>query len=235
MASLIKRLFTDFVDLIYPNRCLGCHTSLTPNEVVLCVRCRVNLPLTDYHLTSEESPMMVKFRGKVPIRYALSYLHFTKEGIAQKLVHQIKYGGQKEAGELIGRWYGEELRASYSLLVDADLVVGVPLHKSRLQQRGYNQADWIGRGIADGLAKPYRDDVLVRTRFAGSQTRKSRLDRYKNVDNVFAVANSTEVAGKHVIIVDDVLTTGATIETCAHVLFKAGCETVGILTLAATR
>lgn len=234
MVSFVKRLFTDFVDLVYPNLCMGCRGGLGPNEAVLCVQCRIDLPVTNHHL-ERELPMMLKFRGKVPIRYALSYLYFSKEGIAQKLVHQIKYSGQKEAGTVIGRWYGEELKIGYPLLSEVDYIVGVPLHKARLQQRGYNQADWIGQGIAEGLAKPFRDNVLIRTRFSTSQTRKNRLERYKNVANVFAVMNPGEVAGKHVVIVDDVLTTGATIETCAEVLFAAGCKTVGILTIAATR
>ncbi len=178
---------------------------------------------------------MLKFRGKVPVAYALAYLNFTKEGTAQKLVHQIKYKGQKEAGERIGYWYGEELKTNFAPIVETDFVVGVPLHKSRLQQRGYNQADWIGKGLAEGLDKPFRNDVLVRNQYAGSQTRRSRLERYKNVDTVFAVANPADVFGKHVVIADDVLTTGATIEACAQVLLDAGCRTVGVVTIAATR
>lgn len=213
---------------------MGCHTGMGPNESVLCVQCRINLPITNHH-QEIESPLLLKFRGKVPIEYALAYLYFTKEGIAQKLVHQIKYRGQKEAGQVIGRWYGEELKVGFPIAGSADFIIGVPLHKSRLQQRGYNQADWIGRGIAEGLDLSYRDDVLKRTRFAGSQTRKNRLERYKNVDNVFTVPEPADVAGKHIIIVDDVMTTGATIETCAQVLIEAGCQTVGILTIAATR
>lgn len=234
MVTFIKRLFTDFMDLVYPNLCIGCRGGLGPNEVVLCVQCRINLPITNHHL-DQESPLLLKFRGQIRIAYALAYLYFTKEGIAQKLIHQIKYKGQKEAGEVIGRWYGEELKTTYPLLNEADFLVGVPLHKSRLQQRGYNQADWIGRGVAEGLDKLYRDDVLKRNRFSASQTRKNRLERYKNVDQVFSVINPDEVIGKHIVIVDDVLTTGATIETCAEALIQAGCKTVGVLTIAATR
>lgn len=222
------------MDLVYPNLCIGCRGGLGPNEVVLCVQCRINLPITNHHL-DQESPLLLKFRGQIRIAYALAYLYFTKEGIAQKLIHQIKYKGQKEAGEVIGRWYGEELKTTYPLLNEADFLVGVPLHKSRLQQRGYNQADWIGRGVAEGLDKLYRDDVLKRNRFSASQTRKNRLERYKNVDQVFSVINPDEVIGKHIVIVDDVLTTGATIETCAEALIQAGCKTVGVLTIAATR
>lgn len=234
MVTFIKRLFNDFMDLVYPNLCIGCRGGLGPNEVVLCVQCRINLPITNHHL-DQESPLLLKFRGQIRIAYALAYLYFTKEGIAQKLIHQIKYKGQKEAGEVIGRWYGEELKTTYPLLNEADFLVGVPLHKSRLQQRGYNQADWIGRGVAEGLDKLYRDDVLKRNRFSASQTRKNRLERYKNVDQVFSVINPDEVIGKHIVIVDDVLTTGATIETCAEALIQAGCKTVGVLTIAATR
>ena len=232
--SFIKQLANDFVSLIYPELCLGCQSGLGPNEAILCVTCRVKLPVTNFHLETEQ-PLMLKFQGKVPVAYALAYLNFTKEGTAQKLVHQIKYRGHKETGERIGYWYGEELNTNYAPIREADFVVGVPLHKSRLQQRGYNQADWIGKGLAEGLGKPFHSDVLVRNQYTGSQTRRSRLERYKNVDSVFAVAKYADVLNKHIVIADDVLTTGATIEACARVLFDAGCQTVGVITIAATR
>ena len=152
----------------------------------------------------------------------------------QKLIHQIKYKGQKEAAKELASWYGHQLKAESSWVDNADLIVGVPLHKSRLNQRGYNQADWIAEGLSEALAIPMRTGILIRRRFKSSQTRKNRMERWENVKTVFDVSDHREVAGKTIIIVDDVLTTGATIEACATELLKAGCRSVGVLTIAAT-
>ena len=166
--------------------------------------------------------------------FAASFVYFTKGGTVQKLIHQIKYKGRKEAAKEMASWYGYQLKTESRLLDDADMLVGVPLHKSRLNQRGYNQADWIAEGLSEALDIPMRTDVLIRKRFRSSQTRKNRMERWENVKTVFDVPDYREVADKNIIIVDDVLTTGATIEACAVELLKAGCRSVGVLTIAAT-
>lgn len=230
----LRLLLTDFTDLVFPTLCLGCSRSLGDNERILCTKCRINLPETRQHHQPYDQIHLNKFAGKVPILFSASYVYFTKGGIVQKLIHQIKYKGQKEAAKELAGWYGHQLKTESSLVQNADFLVGVPLNKSRFNQRGYNQADWIAEGLAESLGVPARNDVLIRKRFNASQTRKNRMERWENVKTVFDVPDHREVAGKNIIIVDDVLTTGATIEACAIELLKAGCRSVGVLTIAAT-
>jgi ComF family protein len=234
MFRFIYKSLSDFIDLLFPIACLGCQKTLETSEMLLCTTCRLALPETDqhYHGGSENT---TKFAGKVPVDFLISYLYFTKGGIAQKLIHQIKYKGKKEAAKELGSWYGNQLKQESSILKDVDFLVGVPLHKSRFSQRGYNQADWLAEGLAESLQIPNRIDILERKAFNESQTRKNRLERWENVKSVFAVINQQEVTGKHIVIVDDVLTTGATIEACAVELHKSGAASIGVITLAVTK
>jgi ComF family protein len=234
MRQFIQNLFADFIELVFPSACLGCSQILTTGEAVLCTTCRFTLPETGHHRAGQQD-LSNKFAGKIPVTAAYSYLHFTKGGTVQRLIHRIKYNGRKEAGREVARWYGHQLAAENQTVTKADMLVGVPLHKSRMRQRGYNQADWVAQGMAEGLGILHRTDVLVRVKFSGSQTRRNRLERWQNVKTVFAVAKPDDVKDKHIIIVDDVMTTGATVEACAIELLKAGCREVSVLTLAATR
>jgi ComF family protein len=230
----IQLLLNDFADLLFPTLCLGCARSLGANEKVLCTYCRIKLPETGQHQEPYHQTQLYKFAGKVPIAFVASFVYFTKGGIVQKLIHQIKYKGRKEAAREMAGWYGYRLKTESCLIDNVDMLVGVPLHKSRMNKRGYNQADWIAEGLSEALEIPMRTDVLIRKRFRSSQTRKNRMERWKNVETVFDVPDYREVAGKNIILVDDVLTTGATIEACAIELLKAGCRSVGVLTIAAT-
>ena len=231
----ISGLITDFTDLIFPVTCLGCDQGLVAHEKILCATCRLNLPETGQHQSPYDQNLLNKFAGKVPVLFIASYLYFTKGGIVQRLIHRVKYKGQKEAAKEMAIWYGHQLKSESDLLNETDLLIGVPLHKSRQNQRGYNQADWIAEGLSESLDIPLRTDVLVRKRFVASQTRKSRMERWENVATVFSVTKPEAVAGKNVVLVDDVLTTGATLEACAVELLNAGCRSVGMLTLATTR
>ena len=235
MFQFIRGIISDFGDLLFPNLCIGCYNTLEPNEKILCPLCRINLPETNYHKGLNALIPLNKFAGKVPVEFVLPYLHFTKGGVVQKLIHLIKYKGQKEVAKEIGYWYGSQLNEESDCAEDIDLLIGVPLHESRLAQRGYNQADWIAMGVAESLSKPVRTDVLIRNSFKESQTNKSRIDRWENVRTVFSVVNEAVIRDKRVVLVDDVLTTGATIEACALELIKAGCKSVGVLTLAVTK
>ena len=235
MFRFIRTCFTDFADLLFPTLCLGCKDSLGANERILCTRCRINLPETNQHRESTDLYVLNRFAGRVPIKFSASYLYFTKGGIAQKLIHSFKYKDQKEAAKEVARWYGHQLKSESNWVQEIDVLIGVPLHESRFRQRGYNQADWIAAGFSEAFNIPMRTDVLVRNRFKNSQTRKNRMERWENVKTVFAVQNPNEVNGKNIVLVDDVLTTGATLEACAIELLQAGCKSVGILTLAATR
>ncbi|AKD58021.1 ComF family protein [Spirosoma radiotolerans] len=233
MIRIIRALLADFADLLFPTLCLGCTNSLGTNEKILCTKCRISLPETNQHKEPYDLNLLNKFAGKVPVRFLASYVYFSKGGIVQKLIHAIKYKGQKEVAKEVAGWYGYQLKSETTLINEIDVLIGVPLHKSRFQQRGYNQADCIAEGLSEALNIPMRTDVLIRNRFKESQTRKNRLERWENVKTVFSVQNEHEIQYKHVAIVDDVLTTGATLEACAVELLQAGCKSVSVLTLAA--
>lgn len=235
MFRFVQACWADFTNALFPSTCLGCNQWLEANESLLCAACRLSLPETNQHQNKRNETALRKFAGRVPIAFVVSYLYFTKGGTVQRLIHHIKYKGRKEAAHTLGNWYGYQLKQSTDLPVNLDLLVGVPLHKSRLQQRGYNQADWIAQGLSESLGVPVRTDVLTRLRFLGSQTRRSRFERWQNVETVFAVANVEAVKNQRVALVDDVLTTGATLEACAQALLRAGCQSVGIITLAAAK
>ena len=222
----------DFVSLLFPRVCLACEEPLARGEDHICTGCRAQLPYTDYHLLPHtENPLARRFWGKVPVAYAFSYLRFLRRGRVQHLLHQLKYRGQRQVGVVLGEWYGAELR-QHGLHAAFDLLVPVPLHPRKLAQRGYNQADCAAEGLARGLHLPWHAHTLRRTTHTTSQTRKTRVERWQNVATVFEVALPDLVAGQRVLLVDDVLTTGATLEACAVALLAAGAGSVSIATLA---
>lgn len=233
MIRFIRTLLADFTDLLFPTLCLGCLDSLGKNEAVLCTKCRISMPETNQHREPYDVSILNKFAGKVPVQFLASYVYFTKGGLVQKLIHSIKYKNRKEVAKEVAGWYGYQLCSENNLIKEIDVLIGVPLHKTRFQQRGYNQADCIAEGLSEVLNVPCLTDVLVCNQVKESQTRKNRLERWENVKTVFSVENKLAVRDKHVAIVDDVITTGATIEACAIELLKAGCKSVSVLTLAA--
>ncbi|RTQ48433.1 ComF family protein [Hymenobacter gummosus] len=223
---------SDFVALIFPRTCLACQQSLARGENHLCTACRTELPYTDYHrLAPADNPLARRFWGRVPMEHVLSYLRFLRRGRVQHLLHQLKYQGQQEVGTALGQMYGQEL-ATHGLSGGLDLILPVPLHRRKLAKRGYNQSDTFAEGLSLGLTVPWSADTLRRTSFTASQTRKSRAERWQNVAEVFEVAQPGAVAGKHVLIVDDVLTTGATLEACAVKVLDAGASAVSVATIA---
>ncbi|UYZ62367.1 ComF family protein [Hymenobacter weizhouensis] len=228
----IATLLSDTFALLFPRVCLACTDPLSRGEDHVCTGCRAQLPYTDFHrLPATSNPLARRFWGKVPVRHALSYLRFQKHGRVQHLLHQLKYRGQQDVGRVLGRWYGQELREA-GLQPDFDVVVPVPLHPRKLARRGYNQSDSFAEGLATGLHLPWHATALRRHEFTESQTRKSRLQRWENVADVFTVPEAATVAGRRVLLVDDVLTTGATLEACAAALLAAGAAEVNIATIA---
>lgn len=231
-------LFADLLALFYPTLCLACDEVLVSGERECCTQCRTALPYLSYHLpdpttAAADSPLARRFWGKVPVQHTLAYLQFSARGRVQQLLHRLKYENQPEIGQVFGRWFGEELsRTGYHALFEG--IVPVPMHPSKLRLRGYNQALCFAEGLGESLELPVWTHLLEKTSDTDSQTRKSRLARWQNVSGGFVVAaDSPELAGRHVLLVDDVLTTGSTLEACAVGLLAGGAATVSVATLAA--
>ena len=228
---MLRSWLADFAGLIFPRLCPACREPLARGEAHLCTSCRAELPYTDFHrLPPAANPLGRRFWGKLPVRHALSYLQFVRHGRVQHLLYELKYGGQRGLGTALGRLYGAELAAA-GLAAEFDLVVPVPLHPRKLAQRGYNQAAVFAEGLAVGLAMPWVP-ALRRTAHTATQTKKNRAQRWENVATVFETADVKAVAGRHVLLVDDVLTTGATLEACGAALLAAGAREISIATIA---
>jgi ComF family protein len=226
-------MWSDFLDMLFPSYCQMCEAGLAKGEKVICIYCRYHLPLANYHLL-ESNPLEKRFMGKVHIRYAWAYLKFTKQGRVQKALHALKYKGKQEVGQLMGIWYGEELRKS-GHGEHFDLILPVPLHPSKLKKRGYNQSDTFASGLSEALATAWSPNLLIRTAASSTQTRKRRFERWKNVESIFGVSDLAQIKDKRILLVDDVITTGATLEACVEVLQEAGCREVSIAAIAAAQ
>jgi ComF family protein len=223
-------MIADFLSLLFPDNCLSCSESLNKGEKMLCSRCRYELPKTDFH-KDELNDLNKKFWGRVDIKYALAYLKFHKGGMVQKILYQLKYQGKKDAAKMLGQWYGEDL-ANYGFHEKLDIILPVPLHKAKLRKRGYNQSDLLAEGLSESLNVDWSPNVLVRVEEKTSQTNKSRIERWENVKTIYKLNEPEAVYGKKVLIVDDVMTTGATFEACAMEILEKGAKEVSVATLA---
>lgn len=230
MFRLIRSAIDDLSDLVYPRLCAGCGIQHPVPPSALCAGCQLDLPRTDYHL-HKENPMTRMIRGRFPFDRASAMFYFTKDSGVQHLMHRIKYLGRKEAAWSLGRAYGRDLRASGGY-AEIRLVIPVPLHPVREHERGYNQSAWFGRGIAEGLGVDPLDRALERVRRTETQTHKSRMERLANTEGAFRVRQIRACRGKHVLLVDDVMTTGATLEACALPLLEIPGVRVSLATLA---
>ena len=219
----------DAFGLIYPNVCVACGSHLPKGGRYLCTRCLYQLPRTNFH-HEKDNPVEKLFWGRVNINRASSMFHYTKGSKFPRIIHIIKYQGQKELGYEMGKLYGREL--TKSPFRDADVVVPVPLHAAKKSKRGYNQSEWIGKGLAETFQKPMKPGVLFRAVNTKTQTKRHRFERWENVENIFKLRSIDVFRNKHVLLVDDVITTGATLESCAHTLLKCSNTSVSILTLA---
>lgn len=212
-----SKIINDINSILLPPVCFGCNVQLSGGEYTLCTVCRHDLPLTDYNF-SIENPVDRIFYGRVPIQKAASFLVFQETGIVKNLLHYLKYRNQEHIGDLIGDWFGGLMAKSGDLEVDA--VIPVPLHRIKLKKRGYNQVEKFGLKMAKHLKAPYVDDVLIKTENTITQTKKGRGARLERDSRLFALQNWRSLEGKRLLLVDDVITTGATIEACAHALLE---------------
>lgn len=224
-------LWKDFLDLIFPRNCPQCGRSLFDFEPCLCTICQGSLPVANFHLRPYENELTAKIRGLTQVNRAMAFLRFSKKGNSQKLLHQFKYKNKPEIGEEMGRLYGL-LLAQSGFLKEWDVIVPVPLHPMKQKRRGFNQSE----KFAIGLSKPLEIRVwnlLERKKFTETQTKKSRLERLDNVDEVFEPKAGENISGLRILLVDDVITTGATLCSCANVLLANGAKHVDLVTIAA--
>jgi ComF family protein len=231
MNPFVLRHWHALLDLLYPDPCKACGTALLGNEAVVCTRCRVSLPRTNSHLDAIDS-LRLKFAGKVPVQNVYAFLKFERAGKVQRLLHQLKYNNQPEVGLTLGRMYGAELRKA-GVGAGLDLIVPVPLHPRKLAQRGYNQSDAFAEGLSEGLGVAWSNGVLMRGKFTETQTGKSRFERSENVAGIFEVLKPDSVENQHIVVVDDVMTTGATLESVIEALLQSKAASVTVVALAA--
>ena len=204
------------LNLFYPRVCAACGEALLKDEETVCLKCRYLLPKTGYEL-NPENPLAQAFYGRVKFHAVTACFFFAKSGKVQHLIHELKYKGNKEAGIFLGQQLGESIKEA-PLFQGIDYLIPVPLHPRREKQRGYNQSLLIAQGINEVTGIPIGDKYLIRAVYTTTQTKKSADERHKNVKDIFEVRFPEELEGKHVLLIDDVLTTGATLESCAHQL-----------------
>ena len=226
----IKQLLKNFISIFYPRSCVACGNALMQNESHFCLSCLMHLPETNYHLM-DHSPLDYIFEGRVSVEKVASMLFYKKGNKVQHILHALKYKGNKEIGRFLGEIYGRQLMQS-PYYRSVDCIVPIPLHPKKLRMRGYNQSEWIAMGLSRSMNVPYFTDILIRSEFTETQTKKNRFSRWENVKNVFAVTDMERIKGKHVLVCDDVLTTGATTEAAITQLLKIEEVRVSVATLA---
>ncbi|MFO7622229.1 MAG: ComF family protein [Bacteroidales bacterium] len=223
-------LWDDFISLLFPRLCFACGDHLLRNEKIICTGCYVEIPRTNYHL-SDDNPVARLFWGRCLIEKAAAFSFYTRGSRISKLIHNLKYNGIREIGPELGRIYALTLGSS-GFTQGMDIIIPVPLHPSRQRQRGFNQSDSIALGVSEVTGLPLCSNLVSRVSVSGTQTRRSRYERWTNVEGIFNVTDPGKVAGRHVLLVDDVITTGSTIESCAGELLKIGGVKVSVVALA---
>jgi len=209
-------LFNDFISLFFPKTCYGCGMSLYGNEEVICLKCSVHLPETNFHLEKNNQVYQV-FTGRIELENASAYCFYKKDGTIQKLIHQMKYHGYANIGTYLGKLYGSKLieNPDYKSI---DTIIPIPLHTKKLQKRGFNQAEKFADGLAENMDILVDTNIVSRVKESSTQTKKNRYNRWENVQQIFQVKSPELYQGKHLLLVDDVITTGATMEACLQAL-----------------
>lgn len=221
----------EFLDLIFPRNCPQCGKALFDFEPCLCTVCQGLLPVANFHLRPFDNELTSKIRGLTQVNRAMAFIRFSKKGKSQQLLHQLKYRSKPEIGEEMGRLYGLTLK-NLGYQQEWDIIVPVPLHPMKQKRRGYNQAEKFANGLSKVLGIKV-ENLLARKKFTETQTKKSRLQRLENVDEVFEMKENVTAVGLRVLLVDDVITTGATLCACANVLLASGAKNVDLATIAA--
>lgn len=228
----VKNYWEDFLHLFFPHNCLGCGTDVLNNEDALCVHCLTQLPETGF-LAKPGNPVEKIFYGRLPVQHAGSAFYFNKDSLLQHLIIQLKYRANQTAGIYLGKILGN-LILDAQRFNDIDIIVPLPLNEKKLFTRGYNQASLLARGVAEVLQKPVVENAVERIQFTETQTHKNRITRWQTMEGVFKVANESSLNNKHILLIDDIVTTGATLESCSNAVLQAENIQLSICTLAYT-
>lgn len=223
-------MFQSVINLLFPKVCYACLNTLSDNENVICINCRHDLPVTNYHFDDSNAVKNVLY-GRAKIEHATALFRFKKKGLVQQLIHGLKYKGYETIGSTLGDWLGGELK-TLQQYKNIDVVIPVPLHKKKLRKRGYNQVDKFGKQLAEALNTDYNDAVLVKVTNTKSQVNKIRFARWSNDNELFQLTATKPIENKHILLVDDLITTGATLEACIQVLNQAKNIKISIATMA---
>ncbi|MBK9569494.1 MAG: ComF family protein [Chitinophagaceae bacterium] len=224
----LQEIKRSFLHLLFPHVCAGCGSDILSKETVLCMRCMDTMPETNFEI-HPDNPVEKIFWGRLPLAGATAQFYFTKESLMQHLMHLFKYKGNKELGKQLGRMMGMQILKSGRFNVDA--LIPLPLFPAKEKRRGYNQATILCEGIAGVLNIPILNNVIRRPQHTETQTRKGRIERWKNMEGKFLLFNPETICNKHLLLVDDVITTGATLEACGHELLQAENVRLSVATL----
>jgi len=228
----MKNPLYDILHLFYPELCFSCEETIPNKKHVLCISCKSELPLTHFCIW-EDNPVEQSFYGRVVIEAATSFLYFHKKSMVQQLIHQLKYKNQQYIGTFIGNWMGDTM-ASSKRFNNIDYIIPVPLHAKKQKQRGYNQVSTFGKSLEEKLKIPFLENVLVRISKSKTQTLKNRFERSKKLEEKFYLADINILKNKHILLIDDIITTGATLEACSMQLLQAPHLKISIATMAYT-
>ena len=223
-------MWNHLVNLFFPKSCAGCHAILLSDEKVICTQCRHEIPLTNHHKI-EENEIFQKLYGRIPLEFGAALFYFHKKGIVQEMMHQLKYKGNQEIGTIVGDWYASELK-DLEPMKNIDYIIPVPLHRRRFRERGYNQVATFGKALAQNLNIPYEESILQRKLYTKTQTKKSLLGRADINKTIFDVTFSENHHSKHFLLIDDVMTTGSTLEACSRELLKIPNAKISIVCMA---
>lgn len=216
---MVKLILKHFLELFFPPLCVCCENRLIKEEKFICLDCLHNLPKTD-HLKFHENKLEEYFAGRFPFERICSFAYFVKGGSIQKIIHELKYRNNPKLGIYIGQLCGQEIN-KYNTIPNIDYIIPVPLHKNRLKKRGYNQALQIAKGISKQTGIPILTEALIRMIDNPSQTKNSRFSRWKNTEGIFGITDNTLLEDKHILLIDDVITTGSTLEVCAKQILES--------------
>ena len=228
----MKSEINDLLGLFYPKNCSTCAKVLMKYEEILCFSCKLDLPYTKFAKLEDTETEKI-FYGRVQVESATSLLHYSKKGNVQKLIHHLKYKNQQKIGILLGELLGEEILLS-NRFDTVDCIIPVPLHPSKLKIRGYNQVTKFGQTLSQKLTVPYYEDLLIGKAMVKTQTHKNRFDRLNDLEKNFELSNKGFLENKHVLLIDDVVTTGATLEACIMQLAQSKNIKISIATMAIT-